>query len=217
MPKKHNMTIEQIRNLPQYKNKTDEELEDILHKIHYGDAEERAEKVLEDLYENYDLSEMNANDELSLMELARIFVQLEDLEEQMNSAILNESPGIVNTLNRIVSSLRKDASQLQQDLNITRKARKGDKEADLVTYIEDIKRRAKRHLEDRLAYVYCPKCRMLVANVWCRDWEAKNVFRFHCNRIKDADTGEICDTKFKVTSGELKEKGNRNLEDVIRT
>lgn len=210
-------TPAQLKNLPQYRNKTQKELEQISEQLYYGNTEARVKDTLDKIINDYDVSDLNANDELALLNLAQIFVRLDDVERMIDQSMASNEIADVQRLNNIAASLRKDASQLQNDLNISRKARKGDDETDVLNQWVLLKSRAKKHLENRLAYIYCPKCKMLVGNIWCLDWSANNVLRMHCTRILDSDTGEICNHKFKVTSKELKELGNRNIDGVLRT
>ena len=202
---KKNMTVAQIRNLPQYRNLSVEELEQVLDTILNGNAAERAERNIERFESDYDLSEMTANDKLTLLELARIFVTLEDIEASLQS-VLNSDPVDWSTfeqINKVASGLRNDASKFQKDLNITRKARQDSGGQTVVDFIEDIKLRAKGFLDTRLAEVYCPNCNMLLAKVWVLYPDKKNKFTFVCGR-------RGCRHKFSVTSAEL--KTGKNIE-----
>jgi len=172
--------------------------------------------ILEQFEEDYDLSDMNANDALALDNLARIFVRLEKYESKLDDDI---DVAMIDKLTRITERLRNDASKIQTDLGITRRQRKSEKEADLPTFIEDIKQRATSMLLERLSYVYCPKCHMLLANVWfLYPDEEDNVLRLRCVRAVD-DTDKECDTTFTVTSKELKANRNKNPgnEEVLIT
>lgn len=208
-------TPAQLKNLPQYRNKTKEELEEISENLYYGNTEARVQETLDTIINDYDVSDLNANDEMSLQNLAQIFVRLDHVERLIDAAMTSRDSIEVQRLNNIASVLRKDASQLQGDLNITRRARKGDDDLNVLDQWEDLKRRATKHMESRLAYVFCPTCKMLVANIWCLDWEANNVLRFHCTRVVDRDSGTTCDTKFRVTSKELRENKHKNIESVL--
>lgn len=173
------------------------------------------EDVLNKFDENYDLSDMNANDELALDNLAKIFVRLAVYEESLDDATNITD---IDKLTRITERLRNDASKIQTDLGITRRQRKSEKEANLQVYIDDIKYRAAAMLMDRLSYIYCPKCHMLLANTWFLYPEEDNVLRLRCNRTLD-ETGKKCGHEFTVTSKELKENKNINKgnEEVLPT
>lgn len=172
--------------------------------------------VLEQFDKDYDLSDMNANDELSLDSLAKIFVRLEKYEERLDDA---DSVTEIDKLTRITERLRNDASKIQTDLGITRRQRKSEKEANLQTYIDDIKYRAAVMLAERLSYVYCPECHMLLACAWfLYPDEEENVLRLRCDRTLD-DTGKKCGNVFTVTSQELRDNKNKNPgnEEVLPT
>jgi hypothetical protein len=172
--------------------------------------------VLKQFEKDYDLSDMNANDELSLDNLARIFARLEKYEGMLDEA---KDVTEIDRLTRITERLRNDASKIQTDLGITRKQRKSEKEANLQLYIDDIKWRAAVMLKDRLNYVYCPKCHMLLANIWfLYPDKDENVLRLRCDRTLD-DSGEKCDNVFTVSSQELRDNKNKNPgnEEVLPT
>ena len=209
-------TPAQLKNLPQYRNKTDEELAEISENLYYGNTEARVQETLDEIRNDYDVSDLNANDEMSLQNLAQLFVRLEHVERLIDASMVSRDSIEVQRLNNIASVMRKDASQIQVDLNITRRARKGDDDQNILDQWMSLKQRAKKHLESRLAYIFCPECRMLIANVWCLDWEANNVLRMHCTRVVNSDTGAMCDTKFKVTSKELRADGHKNVSGVLK-
>lgn len=200
---KRKRSIGQLRNLPQYKNKTDEELLAIQSRIEKGDLDERVEKVVASFEKDYDLSDMTANDVLSLNELAKISIMLGEVARILDFELQKDPVDWtdVERINRVSSSLRDDASKLQRDLDITRKARKGSGSTGVVDFIEDLKRRAKKFLDDRLASIYCPKCKMLVCKVWFLEPEQKNSVRIHCGRQR-------CRHQFTVKSTELPELKN---------
>ena len=174
------------------------------------------QNVLNQFEEDYDLSDMNANDELALDNLAKIFVRLAKYEVRLDEA---DDIADIDRLTRITERLRSDASKIQTDLGITRRQRKSEKEANLQTYIDDIKYRAAVMLKDRLSYVYCPECHMLLCNVWfLYPDEEENVLRLRCNRTLD-DTGKRCNHVFTVASAELRDNKNKNKgnEEVLPT
>jgi len=190
---KKQMSIAQIKNLPQYRGLNEEELEKVLYKIHHGDAIERADGIIERFEIDYDLSEMTANDKLSLLELARIFVMLEDIEASLQEELNSDNTDWTNfeRINRVSSKLREDASRFQRDLNITRKARQDTGGQSVVDFIEDIKKRATKFLDKSLSRIYCPKCKMLLAKTWLLYPNESNEFRLVCGR-------KGCGYSFKV-------------------
>jgi len=207
MKAKKQMTIEQLRNLHQYRNKTEEELEKIQHTIMHGDFDERMQDILASFEEDYDLSNMTANDKLALTETTRIFVLLSDMEAALKRE-LNEGETDwtrFEKINKIAASLRGDVSKLQQDLNITRKSRESSEGQSVTDFIIDLKTRAKSFLADRLCEVYCPKCGMLLSKVWFLYKETDNKLELICGR-------ESCGHKFSVTNADF--TNNKNLEGI---
>lgn len=201
------MTLAQLRNLPQYKGKTDEELEQIQHTIFHGDFDERVKDIFTSFEEDYDLSNMTANDKLALTETARIFVLLDDMEAALKRE-LNEGETDwlrFEKINKIAATLRGDVSKLQQDLNITRKSRQDSEGQTVVDFIIDLKERAKTFLADRLCEIYCPECKMLLAKVWFLYKDTENTLELTCGR-------EDCGHKFSVTNADF--VNNKNLKDI---
>ena len=218
MTKRRIKTIEQLRNLPQYRDKSVSELEVILEGVLEGKTEEKVQEVLESFEQNYDLSDMSANDMLGLRNLAHYYVYLENINSKTDEALREGDINMVERLIRTAERVQKSITDIQTNLAITRKQRKTDKEQDIVSAWEDLKARAKKFLEDRISYVYCPECKMLLANVWfLYPDEERNVLRLRCNRTVDADSGKMCNHEFTVTSQYLAENENRNIEGVLKT
>ena len=184
MKKKKQMTMAQLRNLPQYKGKTEEELERIQHIIFHGDFDERVKDVFTSFEDDYDLSDMTANDKLSLTETARIFVLLDDMEKALKRELNEGETDWIRfeKINKIAATLRDDVSKLQRDLSITRKSRQDSEGQSVADFVMDLKVRAKSFLADRLCEVYCPKCSMLIAKVWFLYKEADNSLSLTCSR-----------------------------------
>ena len=207
MKKKKQMTIAQLRNLPQYKGKTEEELERIQHIIFHGDFDERVKDVFASFEEDYDLSDMTANDKLALTETARIFVLLDDMEKALKRELGEGETDWIRfeKINKIAATLRDDVSKLQRDLNITRKSRQDSEGQTVADFIIDLKVRAKSFLSDRLCEVYCPKCNMLLAKVWFLYKDADNKLELICGR-------ENCGHKFSVAQADF--INNKNLKSI---
>lgn len=203
---KRAMSVAQLRNLPQYRDKTTEELEKIRDGIVLGRLEDRIAGVIKSFEKDYNLTDMAANDMLYLEELAKVFLLLNDLEGSLRTELEKENTDWLNfeKINRATETLRVSASRIQRDLNITRKARQDTKGQSVVDFIEDLKTRAKHFLEDRLLEVYCPKCKMLLCKVWYLYPLEDNVLNFVCGRKK-------CGFTFEVTSKYLKKHRNKNI------
>lgn len=216
---KKQMTLAQLRNLPQYKGFSDEMLELKRREIIDGDTTDKVERMLEAFEKDYDLSGMAANDLVALRNLAQQYVYMKEINKRIEVSLLDSDTATdLERLIRIAGNVQKLITDIQTNLAITRKQRKVDKEQDIVTAWDDLKQRAKRFLSERLSYIYCPECRMLLANVWfLYPDEEKNVLRLRCNRIIDDTSGKICNNEFTVTSRELVKLEGRNITGVLPT
>lgn len=172
------------------------------------DIDSRIDQIMNDFSLNYDLRDMNANDTLALRELAKTFVLLDTLGRIEQQAIEDGAVVQLRTLSQIKKEYLDNSSKLQEDLNIKRKQRQNDTGDTLDVYLPSILKKAKTFLEQRLAYIYCPKCKMLCANTWFTDWKIHNQIHITCPR-------EGCENKFHVTSEYLSEHGNKNIEGVL--
>jgi len=211
-----------LRNLKQYKDMSDEEFDDIWEKkssaIQFReDFEGRIEEVISRLSEDYALDDLNANDLMSIRHLAQAIITLEDYETLQFDLRLREGVDITNItlikhVNDSMSKLRSDISDLQVDLNITRKVRASNNEQNVINIVEDLKQKARTFYEQKMSYIYCPNCGMLLSTIW-------NLYPYNDNKItltcgRKMDTGVTCDTKFSVTTKELLEKRGTNFEEI---
>lgn len=193
---KKRMTAAQLANLPQYKDLPPEELEKVTERVLSGEG--NIDAIIRSFEKDYDLSHMTANDMLALKELARIFAALSIVENKIKNVLSDGEDDVAKfeRLNKIASQLRTDASAIQKDLNITRKARQDAGGQSVVEFIEELKRRAGQFLKDRLCEIYCPKCKMLICKVWFLYPNQANELHFICGREK-------CGHRFTVASESL--------------
>jgi len=209
---KHKRAIspKSLRNLPQYKDLSEEEFLEIIEerKEEYKaeplgeDFEERIQQKINELTEDYDLSDMKSNDLLILRALAQGLISLEDFElmayeERQNIGADNIMT--VDKIQKIISDLRRDISNQQTDLKISRKVRKSDDREDVIQTVETLKEKAQRFADQKMRYIICPKCDMLLATIWVQYPEVDNVLTFTCNRRKGGKEPEVlCNHKFSV-------------------
>lgn len=214
-----------LRNLNQYKDLTDDEFEELWDKKLLGiesnkEFEGRIERKIKEFGVDYDLDDLKANDKLTLRGLAQAYITLEDLENYFygqrlvgidDSMILG-----MEKMNNMMSNLRRDITNMQNDLKITRRIRKGDKEESVINYIEDLKVKARKFYQSKMAYIFCPECGMLLATVWTLFPESKNKINLTCNRsippLGDATVGTKCGCNFTVITKELVIKGSNRPE-----
>lgn len=170
----------------------------------------RVEEVLHSFYVDYDLADLNSNDQYQLIELATAIAQSETLNEQWDNLVGEEfNPQELKDLQIILSRTRKDIISLQKDLEIARKDRQST-ETSPVEFIMGLKQRALSFLEERLSYVYCPKCKVLVSTLWLADYDKGSKFQFICNQcenkfiVNDFDLGRRTNMESKIVPTRLK-------------
>ena len=217
MTQKRKMSQKQIMNLKQFKNKPVEEVEEQVREIVEGiqldfQEEKRVQDYLDKMAEDYDLTDLNQNDRTALSDLAKISIDIEDLEKRYREKLAEENPDWYEAekISNALKTHHADRAKIEYDLNITRRSRTAAEDSSPVTLIEDWKKRAKKMLEERLNYVYCPKCHMLLSNVWFLYPNSGNSLTLTCGK-------ESCGHKFTITGSELITHKNRNIEDVLET
>lgn len=211
-----------IRKLKQYKDLTDDQFNDIMDRKILAVApvkayEDRIERKLKQFQDDYDLSDMKINDMETLRALVQAILTLEDFEQYTFSlrsgGISFDNLTLLDKVGQQMSKLRADISKMQEDLQITRKIRKADEEGSVVNFLEDLKEKAKRFYEQKMSYIFCPKCNMLVATIWVLWPDGNNKLQFICNR--KLDEGAKCGHKFVVTTSELKHNRGTNKPEVL--
>jgi hypothetical protein len=210
-----------MRNLVQFKGMSDDEFEEYWTKLAVGavpvqEFEARIETKMKELENDYDFSEMKINDKVLLRNLCQALIQLEDYE-QISYRLRTEGVNAGNIMmlrnvGELMSNLRNDISRVQDDLKITRKIRKSDKEASVINTIETLKEKARKFYDQKMMYIFCPKCNMLLGTIWTLyPSEERNKITLVCNRRLDNDTK--CGEKVVVlTKDMLALKGTNNPE-----
>jgi hypothetical protein len=217
-----------LRNLPQYKELSDEEFLEVIEsrEEEYETSslsesfEERIQEKIEELTEDYDLSDMKSNDLLQLRALAQGLLSLEDFEllahkERQN--LTTENLIKIDKMQKIISDLRGDISKIQTDLKISRKVRKSDDREDVIQTVLSLKEKAEQFYKQKMAYIICPKCNMLLATIWVQYPEVDNELTFVCNRRKGGKEPKVlCNHKFTVGTKDLwKDKEASNKPEVL--
>jgi hypothetical protein len=204
-----------IRNLKQYKDLTDEEFkemwkerEDALN-ISPEVLENRVEDTLDNLAEDYDMEDMKSNDMIQIRAMILAQIQLEDLEQSAFSLRQNvdhQSVQILEKVNRILGGLRRDISEISNDLQLTRKIRKQSKEASIVHALSDLKAKAHKFYEQRMLYIFCPECTMLLSTVWLNYVDRESFLTLTCDK---------CKHELKQELSMLYKTDNKNVEGVV--
>lgn len=222
MPRLQASSKKRIRSLRQYAKMTDDEFEELWEEKITGvegvqEFESRIQRKIDSFAKDYDLEDLKANDKLTLRALAQSYITLEDLENysyrERLGGISEDKILSMEKINNMMATLRKDISNMQNDLKITRRIRKGDKEESVINYIEDLKLKAKRFYEEKMSYIYCPECNMLLATVWTLYPQGRNKITLTCNRT--LQNGEKCGTTFTVSTKELLERRGTNKPELV--
>jgi hypothetical protein len=211
-----------LRNLIQYRGLTDEEYNEkfdqkLLGIVPIKEFEERIQKKINEFGKDYDLTDLNSNDMLTLRTLAQAYVDLEDytiMEYNLRRDGINDtSMPLLDKLSSIKEKLRNGISNTSNDLKITRKVRKADKEQSVMSYIEDLKKKAKEFYESKMQLIFCPKCNTWIASIWVLYPEdSHNKITVVCNR--EHEDGSKCGEKITLSTVELLRLGGSNKSDV---
>mgnify|MGYP006310932343 CR=1 FL=1 len=164
------------------------------------------EERLDELSEEYDLTDLAANDKMQLQNLAEAMTQLDQYTDILQRELSKEDEDLtisrIKSLQKLISDTRKDISSISDDLKIYRKNRDKSEE-DLATYISSLKERASKFLDDRFSYIYCTECKTLVATIWLLEYK-NGKSNFVCPK---------CGNSFIVAHGQLNKRKNR--EDAL--
>lgn len=211
-----------MKNLAQYRDLSDEEFDAVITKKSMGIEqskafEERIKLKLAEFERDYDLSDMKINDMDTLRALIQSQISLEDYEQHQyklrSEGITEDIIYASEKLSKIMSDLRGDISRFQQDLNITRKVRKSDKEASTIAYLSNLQAQAKKYYEQKMHYVFCPKCDMLLSTVWLQYPNSdKNRMQLTCGRVYP--DGSKCGEKVVIQLSDLVKNRGTNKKDV---
>lgn len=211
------------RNLVQYRNLSDDEFEVVWDQLNQGikknqSLEIRIQQKLDEFAEDYDLDDLKINDMLALRALALAYITLEDYELYAYNARADGGINLdkiieLEKLNNIMSNLRKDITNLQNDLNITRRVRKGDKDLTVESELDRLRSKAKEFYEQRMYYIFCPKCSNLLFTGWFHyPNDPNNKIQLICNRI--LDDGNKCNHKLRLSIKDLSKGRGVNIDNV---
>ena len=211
-----------MRNLKQYSSMSDDEFNELWDKKIIGieqnsEYEKRIINKIEEFGRDYDLDNLKANDLFSLRNLAQAYITLEDYEHlyyNFRSKGLNLGDIVeFKNLSDMMSTLRSDISKMQTDLGISRRARKGEKEETVISELERLKVAARTFYEQKMFYIYCPKCNTLLSTTWFLFPESKDIkLTFVCDSKPDGENK--CGHKFVITPVELLSKRGTNSENI---
>jgi len=210
-----------LRNLAQYKNLSDAEFDIVWEERQAKvlttfkpkqELEDRILDMMELFREDYALDDLKFNDTQVLRALIRALLTLSDYEDtlytEQQEGVGAENIRVIGELNKFISSLRKDISDMQRDLNITRKTRKEEKEDSIEAYIKNIQEKANRFYKNKVYRAICPECGMMLFDGWFLYPDEDNKLTIECGRMleqKEEDEEAKCTGKLELTSSELRD------------
>lgn len=172
--------IKSMRNLLPYKNKTDEELKEILRRkaevkkskpSTSKKYEERFAEKFDQLSAEYAVDMNNSNDLETVKVLVDLSIQIEDISrdirEIQDQASKNKDDYMA--LDKLGDIQRKSLSaykDLQESLGISRKVRKEKQTDDIPKFVENLLDKAETFWEASTTAVECPTCKIELARLW---------------------------------------------------
>lgn len=219
--KKMSGKYKRMKNLPQYRDLSDQDFESAMEKKAMGAEvsqafEKRIEEKWQEFEQDYDLSDLKINDKDLLRALIQKQITLEDYEQHLfklrSQGISDSQLFSLEKFQKALSDLTSDISKIQNDLMITRKIRKSDQDVSVMAQIQSLQEKAKKFYESKMHYVFCEKCNMLLATLWVLfPEEERNKIALICHR--DMGDGTECGQKTVVdTKTLLKNRGTNNIE-----
>lgn len=220
--KKKSGKINRQRNLRQYKNLSDEEFNEKMANKSLGlevsqAFEQKIAKKLQEFEQDYDLSDLKINDKDALRALIQAQISLEEYEQKMyvlRSLDLSEDLMYrIEKLSKVMSELRSDISKFQSDLNITRKVRNSDRDVSVMAYLSNLQQQAKKFYENKMSYIFCEKCNMLLGTLWTLyPEEDRNKIGLVCNR--PLEDGTKCGHKTVIDTKTLLSNRGTNKKEI---
>jgi RNase P subunit RPR2 len=213
------MSKESMRKLRGWKDYSDEEFNRKYDDMLFGGqkdeiVQEKISRLYREFEAEYDLTSLLPNDRAVLKNLIQAMVLLDMYQTQLFNIMKKANAGeseifLTDKLGKQCDLLTGNISKMQEDLKITRKSRKSEKEENTIQFIEDVKRKAKKFYEQKMTYVICPNCKTVLATVWFMYPQFKNTLTVMCHKEID---GKPCGTT--VTIDPRTTKGS-NLPEVL--
>lgn len=176
-----------------------------------SDQESEIQKKIEEFGDDYDLTDMKVNDKIVLRQLIQAIISLESLEDtfmRLRKDVSEKNILILDRIATVMNKLRSDISSMQTDLKLTRKIRKESLEENFLTWLDNTKRKAEIFYKQKHLFIFCPKCKRLLATTWLLYPDSSNILYLECKNPE-------CDNKFNVRLSELYKTDNKNLSDAL--
>ena len=199
--------IASLRNLPQYRDLTDEEFEEKIPGLLHEEAETLAQEYFEQFQEDYVLDDLKANDKIAVEILCYLYAQVRYNQDRIHT-LQGEESDYKDTrkgLSSLVTDnekLIKSITTLENQLSISRTARLKEEGTNLVDLVATVRDKARDFLEKKLHYIYCSKCDMLLGNVWALYQDFDDAFEVHFT-CKREQKGKVCNTEVIIRPEDL--------------
>lgn len=173
----------QMKNLRPYRDKTEEEIKQILlereangttskeDKRKPDDYDKRFNEKLDSLKAEFSVDMNDANDKEALMSLVRLQIQNENAARDIDN--IQRKPNLRDDDYRSLKNLgdfqvgvQRSIADLQDKLGISRKLRKEKQTDDFPQFMDNLLKRGAAMFEEKTVKVSCPKCMIELARIW---------------------------------------------------
>jgi hypothetical protein len=211
------MSYKKAQNLVQFKDQgdieemTDDEVLEEVQSEQKFDQESEIQKRIEEFGNDYDLSDMKVNDKIVLRQLIQAIISLESLEDTFlreRQDVTDKNILILDRIATVMNKLRADISSMQNDLKLTRKIRKESQEENFMHWLDNTKRKAETFYKQKHLFIFCPKCKRLLATTWLLYPDSSNILHLQCENAE-------CKNQFDVRLSDLYDTDNKNVSDVL--
>jgi uncharacterized protein with PIN domain len=198
--------IKRLKNLGPYKDKTDDEIRELILKKRRTNKEATSTSRSTDksydqrfndklkLFETEFAVDMNnSNDAESLNNLIRLLIQSEDVDKDIRGIQTVQQKDkddvfILQKLGDFQRDLHMSIADLQDKLGITRKVRKEKAVDDIPQWIDGVLAKAKDFFDRQTKTVECPKCNIELVRYWINFPDLTSIADFttecpHCGEI----------------------------------
>ena len=175
--------LKRLRNLPSFKDKTEEEIREYLKnkpepvrrprtpkvKVEVTaddkDYNKRYNKKLNQIVDEFGVDMNDANDQELVNILVRLSLQGEDVDHKIRGAGKFDTKTL-KELGEYQKSVINAITDVQDKLGITRKVRKEKQVDDIPQYLKEIRRKAREFWNRTTSSVVCQKCKIELSRYW---------------------------------------------------
>lgn len=180
--------LKRLRNLPAFKDKTEEELIEYLKSKPQRARKQRISKTipipaivapivdydsrydakLNQLKDEFGIDMNDANDAENLRILVSLLIQREDIDKKITTESNKNTidTGTLKALGEVQKNIINSITDIQDKLGITRKARKEKQIDDIPQYLKEIRRKAREFWDRETTPIRCEKCQIELSRYW---------------------------------------------------